>query len=123
MNTIKVEVNIDINDESQFNTLNNFLAELRSAGGESVTVTGKAKEVIKPAKVVAAVAEQVSEKAAPKLESTGAPKLDAIRDLIAEKVQDNRIAIVNKLSELGAASASELPIDKYVEFHDFLSAL
>lgn len=66
------------------------------------------------------VQEPEPEKEAPKVESI---KVEDVRALLAEKVDDHRMEIKKKLTELGAPNVSALDPEKYVEFMEFLKSL
>lgn len=64
--------------------------------------------------------EPEPEKEAPKAESI---KVEDVRALLAEKVDDHRMEIKKKLTELGAPNVSALNPEKYGEFMEFLKSL
>ena len=64
--------------------------------------------------------EPEPEKEAPKAESI---KVEDVRALLAEKVDDHRVEIKKKLTELGAPNVSALDPEKYGEFMEFLKSL
>jgi hypothetical protein len=49
--------------------------------------------------------------------------IDDVRKLLASKINDNRPAIKDKLSELGAPSVTKLDPAKYSDFVSFLNSL
>jgi pyruvate/2-oxoglutarate dehydrogenase complex dihydrolipoamide acyltransferase (E2) component len=129
MNVIKVKVNIDIDNEQQVKSFNSFIAELKKAGGNTAVVEAPVKD-IKVATAPAATAPAATAAAAPAAAaaptpaaSTGSKKLDAIRALIAQKAGEHREAMKAKLVEFGAATATDLTVDKYDAFHTFLENL
>ena len=133
MNVIKVKVSIDIDNEQQVKCFNAFIAELKSNGGSTAVVeapvkdikTNVEKAVTETAKTVQTTTASTTTESAPATTATptGSKKLDAIRKLIAEKAGQHRVAMKAKLAEFGAATATDLVVDKYNEFHDFLEKL
>lgn len=66
------------------------------------------------------VQEPEPEKEAPEAECI---KVEDVRALLAEKVDDHRVEIKKKLTELGAPNVSALNPEKYGEFMKFLNSL
>lgn len=64
--------------------------------------------------------EPEPEKEAPEAESI---KVEDVRALLAEKVDDHRMEIKKKLTDLGAPNVSALNPEKYGEFMEFLKSL
>lgn len=75
----------------------------------------------KPAKPV----EETKAAEAPAAPVESQPKIDIedVRKALAEKVNDHRDAIKQKLTELGAPNVTKLDPAKYAEMYDFLKAL
>ena len=81
----------------------------------------KAPTEKKPAKPV----EETKAAEAPAAPVESQPKIDIedVRKALAEKVNDHRDAIKQKLTELGAPNVTKLDPAKYAEMYDFLKAL
>lgn len=135
MNVIKVKFNIDIDNEQQLKSFNAFVTSLKSNDGASPIVEAPVKD-IKAKQDVTAVqqtttqpttqpaAQAVTQPAkAPEGEFTAVKKLDAIRKLIGEKAGEHRETMKAKLVAYGVGTATDLPVDKYEEFHAFLESL
>jgi len=137
MNVIKVKFNIDIDNEQQVNSFNNFVNELKTAGGAQATVQSPVKDIKAPvpaqvpAATTAPVATQTVTPAPSNTATATTPpegvskKLFEIRKVIGEKATnvDHRTAMVAKLAEYGVETATDLPVDKYEDFHTFLLGL
>lgn len=81
----------------------------------------KAPAEKKPAKPV----EETKAAEAPAAPVEPQPKIgiEDVRKALAEKVNDNRAAIKQKLTELGAPNVTKLDPAKYAEMYDFLKTL
>lgn len=124
MNLVKVQFKIDIDNDEQVSLMKNFITSLKGTAGESVIV----KAPVETVRTKTEVAETATPAAtAVATNSAGTPiascTLVDIRAQLGIKVENNRDAIKNKLSELGAESATNLSLDKYDEFYKFLKAL
>jgi hypothetical protein len=144
MNLIETKFNIDIDNEQQLQAYNAFITALKGTNGVAPTITAPVKDirsntqpaattvaqpaattVAQPAATTVAqpVATTVAQPAATTVAQpapSGSNKLDAIRNQISAKVGNNRPAIMEKLQSWGFSSATELTVDKYEEFHQFL---
>jgi hypothetical protein len=134
MNVIKVKFNIDIDNEQQLKSFNNFVASLKSNGGTSPVIEAPVKDIkAKQEATVQQPATQQTTKPAAQAstpepganegEHTAVKKLDAIRKLIGLKAGEHREAMKLKLNEYGVSTATDLPVDKYAEFHEYLEKL
>lgn len=127
MNVIKVKFNIDIDNEQQLKSFNAFVQSLKANGGASPMIEAPVKDIRAKTEVVAqpeATTQQATTTpASPIVEHTAVKKLDAIRKLISQKAGAHREAMKAKLLELGAPTATDLPVDKYDIFHTFLESL
>lgn len=129
MNVIKVKFNIDIDNEQQLKSFNAFVASLKSNGGASPIIEAPVKDI--KAKVPQATTQTATQPAvsstpepgANEGEHTAIKKLDAIRKLIGLKAGSHRDVMKQKLNEYGVSTATDLPVDKYTEFHAFLEGL
>lgn len=117
METIKisVEVSVNLSKETQ-----SFLAGLFSGNNKpqtyvpvdaSVSTTAVAAPAAEPAKK-SEVAEEPSN-----------VTIEDVRGVLLEKINDNREAIKQKLTELGAPSVTKLDPSKYSELYNFLKSL
>lgn len=131
MNVIKVEFNIDIDNEQQLTSFNAFVKALKSSEGQSPVASVPVKD-IRPNPAAANTTQQATPAAAASTkpqpganpgEHTDVKLIDSIRKLIGLKVGAHRIAIKAKLSEFGCETATGLPVDRYVEFHSYLESL
>lgn len=134
---ISVEVSVNLSENTQ-----NFIKSL--FGGAMVTATTQAQKPapVAPAKPVSQPAPaQVSkpQAAAPaptKPAATPAPgapaaqaassaskSIEDVRKMLAQKVNEHRDAIKQKLNELGAPSVTKLEPSKYGEMYNFLESL
>lgn len=133
MNNVEVKVSIDIDSQPEMDALNIFLTSLRGLKAQPVTLTGKIADTVKNVAPVKTVEQTVAQPAkvetAKPVETASAPNvggskgIDYIRKLIGQKSGTHRQAMKEKLTELGAATATELTVDKYEEFSTFLEAL
>ena len=133
MNLIETKFNIDIDNEQQLEAFNTFIKALKGTNGASPVVTAPVKDIrpaaTQPATTASAPAAQATQPATtaattqPASGSTGSNKLDAIRKLIGLKAADHREAMKSKLAEFGVETATDLPVDRYDEFHKYLEAL
>ena len=130
METVKISVDINVNLSE---STQEFIKNLFSVGvkaSESV-VKESATEVTETKctrkKKVEAPAEP---EAAPEAEAPAEPEAEApavsiedVRKVLAEKVNEHRAAIKDKLTELGAPSVTKLDPSKYNEMYNFLKSL
>lgn len=134
MNLIETKFNIDIDNEQQLEAYNAFIKALKGTNGQSPTITAPVKDIKSNPSAQAITATQPATTAATQTSapvaqpaatapSTGSRKLDAIRKLIGEKAGAHRDAMKAKLTEFGVETATDLPVDKYDEFHKFLEEL
>ena len=142
METVKISVDINVNLSE---STQEFIKNLFSVGvkaSESVvkesaievtkTKRTRKEKVEAPAEPEAAPeAEAPAEpEAAPEAEAPAEPEAEApavsiedVRKVLAEKVNEHRAAIKDKLTELGAPSVTKLDPSKYNEMHNFLKSL
>lgn len=133
MNVIETKFNIDIDNEQQLEAFNTFIKALKGTSGATPTVTAPVKDIKAPATQPAATQPSAtithpataatSTPAAQPAATSGSKKLDAIRKLIAEKAGAHRASMKEKLAEFGVETATDLPVDKWDEFHTFLEVL
>lgn len=70
----------------------------------------------------AKVAEKVKDEEAAN-DSTEEISIEVLREILAEKINDNRVVIKEKLTEFGCKSISTLDTSKYSEMWHFLNEL
>jgi hypothetical protein len=132
MNVIQVKFDIDIDNEQQLDSFNVFVKSLKNSGGAPAIVQSPVKEIKLPATQATAPAATAPAQTATAPATTVpaanigqdvSKKLFEIRKLIGEKAATHRQPMMDKLKELGAATATDLTVDKYEEFHQFLLTL
>lgn len=104
MNTVKIEVSINPNDDKQ---LKATLAFLKAIGASAPEVAKKAP-----------VKEEAEKEAEPVEEKI---EIKDVRALLSKKVADHRTEIKEKLTELGANNVTSLDEKHYPAFMDFLN--
>ena len=132
---ISVEVSVNLSENTQ-----NFIKSL--FGKAAVTTTANAQ---KPATAVQAqtpkpqapkpqapaatsaptkpVANPVSGAPAAQAASSASKSIEDVRKMLAQKVNEHRDVIKQKLNELGAPSVTKLDPSKYDEMYNFLKSL
>ena len=141
--TIDVNVKVDLTENS-VNLLRSLFAAAMPTGccntapmptapvapEEKPAVEEKAPEAPKAAKAPAEKkpakpVEETKATEAPAAPVESQPKIDIedVRKALAEKVNDHRDAIKQKLTELGAPNVTKLDPAKYAEMYEFLKAL
>lgn len=137
---ISVEVNVNLSENTQSFIKSLFGGTCQCAGQKpAATPAPKASA----AQAAPAKPEESKKPSAPaatpastKLAATPAPSAPAaqvassasksiedVRKMLAQKVNDHRDVIKNKLTELGAPSVTKLDPSKYDEMYNFLAAL
>ena len=134
METVKISVDINVNLSE---STQEFIKNLFSVGAkvsesvvkESATEVTETKCTRKK-KVEATPEPEAEAEAAPEAEAEAEPEAEApavsiedVRKVLAEKVNEHRAAIKDKLTELGAPSVTKLDPSKYNEMHNFLKSL
>jgi outer membrane biosynthesis protein TonB len=128
-NKAKITAHVDLNDSTQVDALKIFLEALK----QEPAATEKPAAIEKPAAKKAAPkkAKKAEPKEEPKEEAkeeakeevTSEIKIDDVRTQLSAKVNDNRDAIKQKLTDLGANNISSLDPAHYQELFDYLKAL
>ena len=133
METIKIsiEVSVNLSENTQ-----KFLTSLFAAGvpsgaqvAASVSKPTHQSESVKPTPQPAAPAQtQSAAKPAPSAPvapaaSSASKSIEAVRGMLAKKVNEHRDVIRQKLNELGAPSVTKLDPAKYDEMYNFLESL
>jgi hypothetical protein len=136
MNQMEIKINFDASILSNVEALNVFLKTLSKDQQQKESV--KEIPVFSPEVIKPTTAKKTAKKETPDVpekeieqetqnndEDSNDPKitLDLIRPLLQTKVQLNRDAIKEKLSELGANNATSLEEQHYQTFYKFLSDL
>ena len=128
METVKisVDVNVNLSESTQ-----EFIKNLFSVGvkASEPVVKESATEVTEPKRTRKKKVESTPE-AEPEAEAPAEPEAEApavsiedVRKVLAEKVNEHRAAIKDKLIELGAPSVTKLDPSKYEEMFNFLKSL
>ena len=142
METVKISVDINVNLSE---STQEFIKNLFSVGAkvsesvvkESATEVTETKctrkkkvEATPEPEAEAEAAPEAEAEAEPEAEAEAAPEAEApavsiedVRKVLAEKVNEHRAAIKDKLTELGAPSVTKLDPSKYNEMHNFLKSL
>ena len=118
METIKIQVEVNVNlsentknfIKSLFNGTTTTIASTTQAK-PSISAMTSAESIGAPAKSAASSAEPVSK------------SIEDVRKILAQKVNEHRDAIKQKLTELGAPSVTKLDPGKYEDMYNFLEAL
>ena len=137
METIKisVEVSVNLSENTQ-----KFLTSLFAAGvpsGAQVAASVSKPALTTPAKPAPAkptpqpaapaqtqsAAEPAPSAPAAPAASSASKNIEDVRDMLAEKVNEHRDEIKQKLNELGAPSVTKLDPAKYDEMYNFLKSL
>ena len=111
METIKVTVNVNV-DLSE--STKSFIASLFATPAKVAAPTEAPAKVATPTE---APTETPAKVAAPTV------SIEDVRSVLAEKINDHRPAIKDKLTELGAPSVTKLDPAKYDEMYNFLKSL
>lgn len=123
---ISVEVSVNLSENTQ-----NFI---KSLFGEAAIRASQAKPAATPAPATPAPAAPVKPASQPALAPTkpaatpapAAPaskSIEDVRKMLAQKVNEHRDVIKQKLNEFGAPSVTKLDPSKYDEMHNFLESL
>lgn len=108
---ISVEVCVNLSENTQ-----SFIKSL--FGGAAVAATIQAQ---KPAP--AALAKPASPQAPAEAAPSTSKSIEDVRKMLAQKVNEHRDAIKQKLTEFGAPSVTKLDPAKYDEMYNFLESL
>ena len=117
MDKIKIEAWIDALDSNQVQAAVSFLQSLRPTELASTRPVEKIEE--KPARKKS----KPEKKSVPEPKDEGKITIDQVRKLLSSKVEKHRVALKEKLTELGAPNVTNLNEDKYEEFMEFLNSL
>jgi len=137
MNHVKLEVSLDPSNSEHREALNFFLSVIGNKGTREVSVTNMKvvdAETVSTKKVEKVEAKKIAEenttkaveeatKEEEKLASKSSVKIEDIRKVMSEKIEDNRDAIKAKLVEFKANNVSSLKEDQYSDFLEFLNSL
>lgn len=130
METIKisVEVSVNLSENTQ-----NFIKSLFIGATAATTqvqkpapaVSSNSASTQSPKPKVPATAPASAKPAAPAAPATQATSksIEDVRKMLAQKVNEHRDVIKQKLNELGAPSVTKLDPAKYDEMYNFLNAL
>ena len=133
METIKISVEVSVNlSENTQNFIESLFNGVLSVPVQKPVPTVPAsKPVSAPApkpKVAASVpakpaATPVTGAPAAQAASSASKSIEDVRKMLAQKVNEHRDAIKQKLNDLGAPSVTKLDPSKYGEMYNFLEAL
>lgn len=123
MNVIKVTFDIDIDNNEQLVAFNSFVKALKADGGTA--------QVTAPVADIKAKHSVATQESAPKVETQAetqatqpdGKKLEVIRSKMGPKLGAHRDTIKAKLTEMNAPNLTELPVDRWVEFEQFIDSL
>ena len=127
MEAIKISVEVSVNLSE--NTQNFIKALFSEAAVATTTQIQKPTQVPKPkASTVAPVSTKPAATPAPgapvaQAASSASKNIEDVRKMLAQKVNEHRDVIKQKLNELGAPSVTRLNPSKYDEMYNFLEAL
>lgn len=124
---ISVEVSVNLSENTQ-----NFIKSL--FGGTTAIVTAQAQKsapavpaTAKPAPAAPATAKPATAKPtiaqATQAASSASKSIEDVRKMLAQKVNEHRDVIKQKLDEFGAPSVTKLDPSKYDEMYNFLESL
>lgn len=117
---ISVEVTVNLSEGTQ-----DFIKSL--FGGAMVTATTQKPATAAPAQApkpaTAAPATAKPATAAPAAAPTASKNIEDVRKMLAQKVNEHRDVIKQKLDEFGAPSVTKLDPSKYDEMYNFLESL
>ena len=130
---ISVEVSVNLSENTQ-----NFIKSL--FGGAAVTATTQKPATAAPAQApkpqapkpqapaatsapTKSVVNPVSGAPAAQAASSASKSIEDVRKMLAQKVNEHRDVIKQKLNELGASSVTKLNPSKYDEMYNFLESL
>lgn len=132
MDSIKLNLSVNVNVDLSQST-KDFLAELfkvRNACAPAPVLVAekKVEQTPAPAPAPAPAVEKKVEQApapvpAPAAEKKAEVSIEDVRKVLAEKVNDHRETIKNKLTELGAPSVTKLAPSAYGVMLEFLKSL
>lgn len=134
METIKisVEVSVNLSENTQKFLTSLFAAGVPSGAQVAASVSKPAPTAPAPAKPTPQPAAPAQTQSAAKLApsapaapaaSSASKSIEDVRRMLAEKVNEHRDVIKQKLNELGAPSVTKLDPAKYDEMYNFLESL
>ena len=123
---LEIKLNVQLNDlsEKSIELLSRLLSSI-SGCPKGAVVTGTQVEKQSKEEKLAPAPKPVAEKpvAEKPVESKQSIGIEDVRKVLAQKVNDHRDTIKQKLNELGAPSVTKLAPEKYKEMFDFLKSL
>lgn len=123
METVKISVDINVNLSE---STQEFIKSLFSVGVKASESVVKESESVAKESATATEVTEAKRTQKKKVEATPAEpavSIEDVRKVLAEKVNEHRAAIKDKLTELGAPSVTKLDPSKYNEMYDFLKSL
>lgn len=126
METIKIEVSVNLSEKTQLfikslfgsSSFNQPIVGYESPAGSMVTTTTTKQKLAQDTKAEKTTNKPLSDAGAE--QSVG---IEDVRGLLAKKVNDYRNEIKAKLTELNAPSVTKLGSEHYQEMFDFLQSL
>ena len=132
---ISVEVSVNLSENTQ-----NFIKSLFGKAAVTTTANAQRPATAAPAQApkpqapkpqapaatsapTKSVANPVSGAPAAQAASSASKSIEDVRKMLAQKVNEHRDAIKQKLNELGAPSVTKLNPSKYDEMYNFLESL
>ena len=132
---ISVEVSVNLSENTQ-----NFIKSLFGKAAVTTTANAQKPATAAPAQVpkpqapkpqapaatsapTKSVANPVSGAPAAQAASSASKSIEDVRKMLAQKVNEHRDVIKQKLNELGAPSVTKLNPSKYDEMYNFLKSL
>lgn len=129
METIKISVEVSVNlSENTQNFIKSLFGNAIAPSAPAPTAPAKpapakpTPQPAAPAQTQSAAKPAPSAPAAPAA-SSASKNIEDVRGMLAEKVNEHRDEIKQKLNELGAPSVTKLDPAKYDEMYNFLESL
>ena len=130
METIKISVEVSVNlSENMQNFIKSLFGNAIAPSAPAAPATPAKPAPAKPTPQPAAhaqtqsAAKPASSAPAAPAASSASKNIEDIRGMLAEKVNEHRDEIKQKLNELGAPSVTKLDPAKYDEMYNFLESL
>ena len=125
METIKISVEVSVNLSKETQSFLDGLFNRNTAAQAPVPVEAPAAEPASATHAAMPDAEPAAEpaKKSEVAETQANITIEDVRGVLLEKINDNRDAIKQKLTELGAPSVTKLDPSKYSELYNFLKSL
>lgn len=129
MQTLKIEIQINLKDAAQLKRVQDFLNSIEELNGE-VPDSSQDEEEKKPKKKTQTkTTKKVIEKSVESEKESSDDSeysdytIDDVRSLLAKKVKSSRVKIKAKLNDLGVKNVSTMDESDYPDFMEFLEGL